>query len=232
MTPPLIEPGAGPPNPYAPPKAEGLGDAVEPVRGTETFAWIALAGPAVAGVSSLVLIRIDPIIALVVATACLVTTLVMMAMDARRLRSKSTASWVVGAVMLFAVVFPLYMHRRARWGAPSRLPHALVSMAIYLFGNLYPGMAHEPAKVRIACTPSGPHRADGADCSAVQESGNDATSTCFDVILTCADQEAWREHACLTTSPGNPGQSHVTPEYPTDCGHPKLRVLETKVTAR
>ncbi|HTJ85359.1 MAG TPA: hypothetical protein VL400_26760 [Polyangiaceae bacterium] len=228
-SPPRDDAGA-PQNPYLPPRAPDGGTPAPP---PDTLGWIALLAPSFAGAIAWSWgARGAPGALLVVNTLCLIASVVAIALDAKRWRSGSSAKWVVGLVLLFAIAFPLYMHRRARWGAPWRLPHALLSLAIYLGGSLFPMGAADRAKVRVACVPTSARHADGADCVGTQESGSRPTTTCFDVTLSCDDAEVWREHRCVDATPQAPGTAHVLPVFPSGCGHPKLGVKDPVVQSK
>jgi high-affinity Fe2+/Pb2+ permease len=60
-------------------------------------------------------------------------TVVLMGYDAQRRRQVATP-WVFGALCAFVIAYPIYMHYRAKWGAPRRLALSFVSLAILVGG--------------------------------------------------------------------------------------------------
>jgi hypothetical protein len=67
----------------------------------------------------------------------------LVALDAKRWRIWPATRWVVGTVLLWLVVYPMYLHARARHGAPKRLPLGLGVVAINL-GVIILGVTAEP----------------------------------------------------------------------------------------
>ena len=113
---------------YAPPAAEA------PPRDDEqkdALGWALVATPAIGGV--LQVVAPGEYGSTLVAFLTILTAIGMIHADAQRRRQVPTP-WIFGAFFLFAVTFPVYMHYRAKWGAPRRLGLALLSIAIYVAG--------------------------------------------------------------------------------------------------
>ncbi len=159
-------------------------------------------------------------------------TVALMWWDARRRQAGPIFSLLVGAVALFVVAFPLYMRRRIHWGAPSKLPHALCSVAILVLGQVYAGATPTRASASVRCI-----RIEGAaftsiDCKVKQTSGSASAATCFTVTTSCGGVEEWRDRACVDTEPGGQTVTHHFPPDTSACARPIVEASEITTTAR
>ena len=118
----------GPDPMYAPPREDAA-----PARSEENdwVGWVLLALPAAGGALEAIQSPMNDSNRLV--AGAVLMTVVVIGFDAQR-RRQVAAPWIFGALCVFAITFPVYMHYRAKWGAPRRLALSLVSVAILLAG--------------------------------------------------------------------------------------------------
>jgi hypothetical protein len=140
-----------------------------------------------------------------VALAAIVGTVVLVGVDAKRL-GQSAAPHVLFAALLWVVGFPFYMRRRALWGPPNRLPHAIVAVVVLTAVPFVRPLLHADRAV-VHCVPVGNTVAEGLDCTLEHTQGNSPLYMCWDVFLTCANGPGGSAHACGTVSPR--ASSHV-----------------------
>lgn len=90
-------------------------------------------------------------------------------------------------MLLWLVFYPLYMHRRAAWGAPRRLALALFATAAFLCGALArPAITIlRPPRATVLCKPRGKTMGDGVTCTLRSESAPGDLKVCGDVELLC-----------------------------------------------
>lgn len=126
-------------------------------------------------------------------------TVVLIGVDASRHRQR-TARHVVPALLLWMVFYPVYMHRRAAWGAPNRVAFAIGAMVLYFVGAFFhPFTADDRALVR--CKPIGTTLAEGYDCTIERTSGSHAVDVCWDLALVCPERTALA-HGCGRAAAG------------------------------
>jgi hypothetical protein len=190
--------------PYAPPQAPLPGDVLPRTR--DPLGWALLALPVVGGLANAFI----PEVGTFAAFATLIGTVVLIGVDAKR-RGQRPGTHVIGAVLLWLIFYPLYMHRRAAWGAPKRLPFALVAAGLYLAGAFYQPLTRTPTRVYVKCAAAGARMNAGFDCSLEHTAGQRGGEACWDLVLTCANGPGGSAHACGRVAPGE--TAHVTIPY-------------------
>jgi hypothetical protein len=177
---------------YAPP-GDGAGPApAKDGGGGDPLGWALIALPVVGGVAEVLL----PSSAGTAASyATLFATIVLIGVDAHRHRQQA-ASHVWKAVLLWVVFYPVYMHERARWGAPRRLALAIGATLFFTGTGIYRVVLAGDTRVQVSCKPSGQKLADGFECSAVHVKGTATVETCWDLALTCASGPGGGAHQC------------------------------------
>lgn len=182
--------------PYAPPAAPI--EPAQPGRATgDPLGWVLLATPVAAGIGEALL---GDLPGTVLAYVALAATWVLIGVDAHK-HGQPAAKHVVGAVLLWLVFFPLYIHRRAAWGAPQRLPFAIIGVGVFLAGAFYQPLVVGPARAYVRCKPAGKTLGDGFDCSIEHQNGSRPVHVCWDVVLTCANGPGGSGHACGDVAP-------------------------------
>jgi hypothetical protein len=194
--------------------------------------WAMLSLPVASGAVSLVIDKRAHLLNLLLTFVAIGTTIFLMRRDAKMRRAPANAFRLWGVLFFFAIAFPIYMHKRRRWGAPGRLPHALGALGIYLFGHLYPTFATTTPLVQVGCHRAGTTIADGYDCKAEETRGAVPTHTCFSVVMSCDTGVARSSYICIDAEPGHPGTAHVTPVVPTECPVTKARIDDVVVEGR
>jgi hypothetical protein len=136
--------------PYAPPAAP-----IEPAHtgrpAGDPLGWVLLATPVAAGICEALL---GDLPGTVLSYGALAATCVLIGVDAHK-HGQPAAKHVVGAVLLWLVFFPLYIHRRAAWGAPRRLPFAIIAVGVFIGGAFYRPLVVGPARAYVRCKPAG-----------------------------------------------------------------------------
>jgi hypothetical protein len=192
----------------------------------DALGWALVVTPAAGGLFAMLMPTAD--LSTVASIGTLIATVVMIGIDAKSRRMKGSR-FVVGAVLLWLVFYPLYIHRRASFGAPKRLALALVSMLIYGGSGLFhPLIADDRALVTCVPTPA----LDGYTCTAKRESGDHAVNVCFDVVLTCEADMTIRTHECVYAPPRtSPSISVPLSSFPSieECKKPSAVKLDRLV---
>lgn len=164
--------------------------------------------------------------ATVLCLAAIVTTVVLIAKDARE-KGQSPGLWVLGAVLLFPVAFVAYMHFRRRLGAPWRLAHALLAVTACVAGAvaLFVPWASEgrtalhlklwgpAARVTVSCRAKGEMAQEGYLCAPRHVGGYQSARACWDLALTCENGTNLVEHVCSQVVLGEVRESYVPFEY-------------------
>ena len=164
--------------------------------------WALIAVPAFAGFAQLVL----PwrLAGTLLGTAGLIASLVLIGIDAEHWK-RAGRGHVTRALLLWAVYFPLYVRRRSLWGAPNRLPYAVLVVVLFLVGSFYrPFAIQDRAKVR--CAFAGKTLGEGFDCAIERTAGPHSIEACWDLVLTCANGPGGTGHACGTAPAGGSAQ--------------------------
>jgi hypothetical protein len=178
---------------YAPPEAPIL---PTPSRG-EPLGWALLALPVAAGIAQAAL---PDTVGVIAAYGGLLATVVLIGVDADR-RGQHPTKHIIGAVLLWLVFYPLYMHRRVAWGAPRRLGLALVATAIFLAGAFARPLFLGQTRAYVLCQATGAHIRDGFTCTIEHRNGSRPANVCWDLVLTCANGPAGSGHACGRVEP-------------------------------
>lgn len=182
-----------------------------PSREDDLLVWAALLAPIAGGVAE-VLIPLRKY-AIAAGVLSIVASIVLLARDARRLR-RDVPKWTVALAALFPITFPLYLHLRARWGAPWRLLHGLVALAILTTGFVMQGRAWGPAAVvTVSCRPKGTKPLDGYVCSPSHLSGYKDARACWDLVIVCENGTVLSERACAQVVLGAQRDTPVPYEY-------------------
>lgn len=198
-----LEPVLARPNVEPPPHPSEAGD--------DVLGWAMLA--LVVGVGLAGLFSPFKDYAFFLGALCFVVTVWLMAEDALA-RKQRPALWVFGGLLLFPVVFPLFMHERRRWGAPWRLPHALVALVALGAGVGLHGKVWGPAaKVTVSCRAKGMAAKEGYLCTPKHVSGYQDARACWDLTLVCKNGTRLTEHVCAQVTLGDVRESYVPFEY-------------------
>lgn len=217
------------------PPAGGFGDPQSPVpdgpsvpeapAGPDALGWALVGVPAAAGLAEMFLpdLSTSSLVSFVVVPL----TLVLIGVDARR-RGQSVSGQVVPALLLWIVFYPVYMRRRARWGAPNRLPFALLAVGLYILGIFYHPLA-EPDRVLVRCVPTGAKLGEGFSCTVERPSGRRSVKACWDLVLVCATTSA-TAHVCQHAPPHAPTPVEV-PFSAFDNGNACVKHQKTEVHA-
>lgn len=177
----------------------------------DNIGWAMVLLPLLGGLGHL-LIPIQ-IYAIVLGAGTVVATIVLMARDAVR-REQSPFGWVLTSVLFFHIVYPYYMHARRKWGAPWRLPYAIVAVVAFIAGAFLHGKLWGPAaRVTVSCQARGERPQDGYACTPRHLSGYQNARACWDLALTCQNQTALVEHVCAQVTLGEVRESVVPFEY-------------------
>ncbi len=177
---------------YAP-FAAPLGPATD---AKDPLGWALLGIPVAAG-AAMAIIPSDTV-GTAVSWLSLLASVALIGVDAGR-RGQQATKHVVGAILLWIVFFPLYMHRRAAWGAPKRLGLAIVATVLFLGGAFArPALSlARPDRATVRCEARGKLLADGLACTIKSESGANDLSVCWDVDLVCeGGPSGGSAHAC------------------------------------
>lgn len=173
--------------------------------------WAMVLLPLIGGLGHLLIPIQVP--AIVLGAVTVVATIVLMARDAVR-RGQSPFGWVVTSVVFFHVVYLYYMHARRHWGAPSRLPYAVVAVVAFIAGAFLHGKLWGPAaRVTVSCQARGDRPQDGYACTPRHLSGYQNARACWDLALTCDNQTALLEHVCAQVNLGEVRESVVPFDY-------------------
>lgn len=136
-----------------------------------------------------------------------------------RTRGRPHGIWMVGAILALPVALLLVTHFRKYWGAPWRLPHAVVAIAACVVGILLHGRIWEkppfgpPATVTVSCRAKSPDvpvkPKDGYLCKPSHVSGYLNARACWDLSLTCENGTPLSEHVCAQVTLGYVRESEV-----------------------
>jgi len=181
-------------NQYAPPAAPVLASAAPT---NDVLGWVLLGTPLLGGIAHIVL---PPLLGAVVGIASMIATVILIGIDAHRWR-RPAAQHVVGAVLLWLVFYPLYMHRRAAWGAPRKLALAIGVTAFFVASPFCRPFLVAPSRAYVRCKSAGQVLGDGLTCTIEHQSGASSLRACWDVVLTCANGPGGTAHACGDVAP-------------------------------
>jgi len=203
-----MEPGAS--AVHAAPPIDVQEQAPQP-KEDDRIGWAIVLLPLIGGLGHL-LIPVQSY-AIILGATTVVTTIVLIARDARR-RGRSPFGWVIFSVPFFLFVFPYYMHARTRWGAPLRAPYAIVSIALFIAGAVLHGKIWGPAaRVTVSCQARGERPQDGYACTPKHVSGYQSARACWDLALTCQNRTPLVEHVCAQVTLGDVRESVVPFDY-------------------
>ena len=161
--------------------ARGVAPEPVPFTGPDGLGWALIATPVVAGLLMMALPVTEA--STYLSYAAIFATMVLIGIDAKK-GGQAAAGFVVGAALLWLVVYPLYMHRRASWGRPKLLLFSFGSMLIFFTGFfVHPFAPQERAIVR--CKPAGKTLGEGYTCSIERTEGNKTLSASFDIVADC-----------------------------------------------
>jgi hypothetical protein len=191
---------------YAPPGAPPPSAAGSATSG-DAVGWVLLALPVLGGIAQAAL---PEALGTVAAYATLLATVILIASDAKRRRQRP-GPYVLGAFFLWIVVYPVYMYRRSRWGAPNRLLFAIVAVLLFLAGAVARPLMRTPTRALVRCKAAGKLVGDGFDCSVEHKAGDDGAQVCWDLVLTCANGPGGSTHACGHATPRE--TTHVPVAY-------------------
>lgn len=185
----MYAPPAAPPGPPADPR--------------DPLGWALLAIPVAAG-GAMALVTSEAL-GNAISWLSLLATVVLIAVDAKR-RGQPAGRHAAGAVLLWIVFYPLYMHRRAAWGAPRRLGLALFATAAFLAGALArPAWSMlRPPRATVLCQPVGQTLGEGVRCTLRSESASDDLKVCWDVDVQCGPQSIGSAKRCGRVKPDQP----------------------------
>ncbi|MFO0553840.1 MAG: hypothetical protein U0271_35980 [Polyangiaceae bacterium] len=195
----------------AQPAAVVAAPARAPVTGDDLLVWAALLAPIAGGVAEVLIpLRKYAITAAIVAA---VVSIALLSRDAKRL-GRNAIQWTVALGAFFPVAFLVYLHARKRWGAPWRLLHGLIALAILTTGFVMQGRAWGPAAVvTVSCRPKGAKPVDGYICSPSHLSGYKDARACWDLVVVCENGTVLSEHACAQVVLGARRDTPVPYDY-------------------
>lgn len=182
---------------YAPPAAPPAPDA----DGKDPLGWALLAIPVAAGAAMAIIP--SEAVGTAVSWGSLLATVALIGIDAGK-RGQQAAKHVVGAILLWIVFYPLYMHRRAAWGAPRRLGLALFATVAFLGGAFArPALSIvRPDRATVRCEARGKTLGEGVACTVKSESSSNDLQVCWDVDLVCeGGPSAGTAHDCGRVEP-------------------------------
>jgi hypothetical protein len=99
------------------------------------------------------------------------------------------------------VFYPLYMHRRAAWGAPRRLALAIAATGFFVASGFYRPLFVDVPRARVSCKAAGAVLGDGMACTIEHVSGTSPLYVCWDVVLTCSNGPGGSGRACDSVEP-------------------------------
>jgi hypothetical protein len=154
--------------------------------------WALLGAPALASI--LQLISPWTTLGTVIGYGGLLANVVLVGVDASRHKQRG-ARYVVGAFFLWMIVFPIYMRRRAYWGAPNRLGLAILTVILFLVSCFFHPFAIQD-RATVRCDFAGKTLDEGFDCTLEKTSGSNSVEICWDLTVSCDNGAKVTGEAC------------------------------------
>lgn len=184
-------------------------------RSTETAAgktpdydplgWVLVLIPAIAGLMMMFL-PVPSTALTAIGYVAMALTLVLIGIDATK-NKQMAGQYVVGALLLWMIAYPLYMHRRSAWGRPKRLALSLVAVTLLLAGFFVPAFIFQNY-AQVNCAPTGTTLGDGYDCSITRPQGHDTVKVCWDLVIDCSASRGLSQ-TCEEAPPSKISRVHV-----------------------